>query len=71
MENGDLAVVVVNFGWFFDRSPYVTFEELGLSGEFIVRDLWEHKDIETGFEGFATENIPAHGSKFYRIRKYN
>ena len=70
MENGDLAVVVVNFGWFFDRSPLIDFEKLGLNGEYIVRDLWKHEDIETNFAGFYTEPIPAHGSKFYRIRKY-
>lgn len=45
----------------------VRFADLGISGEWNVRDLWEHAD-----EGRATQlsvNIPAHGCKIVRLSK--
>ena len=67
MENGDLAIVVVNWG-FFSHTPNIKLAQLGLSGTYIIRDLELHENILTTETNFYTEAIPAHGSKTYRLR---
>lgn len=66
MSNGDYAIGLFNRS---DNanSVSVSFSELGISGEWNVRDLWMHTD-----EGKATSvsaNIPAHGCKIVKLTK--
>ena len=66
MSNGDYVIGLFNRS---DNanSVSVSFSELGISGEWNVRDLWMHTD-----EGKATSvsaNIPAHGCKIVKLTK--
>lgn len=46
----------------------VTFSELGINGQWQVRDLWSHTDEGTQ-QSAVTANVPAHGCKVVRLRK--
>lgn len=46
----------------------VTFSELGINGQWQVRDLWSHTD-EGPQQSAVTANVPAHGCKVVRLRK--
>ena len=66
LSNGDYII-----GFFNrddeDQSFDLDFSELGLEGEYKVRDLWRHRD-----EGSATSlhpKVPAHGCKIVKLSK--
>jgi hypothetical protein len=66
LSNGDWVVGLFNRS---DASAMlsVDFQQLGISGEWNVRDLWSHTD-----EGRATTvkaSIPAHGCKIVKLTK--
>lgn len=66
MSNGDYVIGMFNRA---DNSVSynVNFADLGITGEWKVRDLWRHAD-----EGTATSvsaSIPAHGCKIIRLSK--
>ncbi len=66
MSNGDRVVAL------FNRSDAqatlsVSFEQLGISGQWKVRDLWIHTD--EGLQSTITANVPAHGCKVVRLSK--
>lgn len=66
MSNGDYVIGLFNRDA-VTSTRSVDFSTLGISGEWNVRDLWEHID-----EGKATSlsvNIPAHGCKIVRLSK--
>jgi len=44
----------------------VSLADVGLSGKAKVRDLWEHKNIETVNGEFAA-TIKSHGAGLYRL----
>jgi len=44
----------------------VSFADLGITGEAIVRDLWAHKDLGVFSDSFGRE-IPLHGAGLFRI----
>jgi len=48
-------------------SMTVSFSDLGISGEWNVRDLWRHKD--EGKTSSVTATIPAHGCKIVKLTK--
>lgn len=66
MSNGDYVVGVFNRD---DSQQTVTmnFEDLGISGEMKVRDLWSHTD--EGVASALTANIAPHGCKIVRLSK--
>lgn len=66
MSNGDYVVGVFNRD---DSQQTVTvnFEDLGISGEMNVRDLWSHTD--EGVASALTANIAPHGCKIVRLSK--
>lgn len=66
MSNGDYVVGVFNRD---DSQQTVTvnFEDLGISGEMNVRDLWSHTD--EGVASSLTANIAPHGCKIVRLSK--
>lgn len=58
---------------FFNRDDNVSvrsvsFAELGLTGEWNVRDLWSHEDIGKA-SGKLSYNIPAHGCKIVKLTR--
>ena len=66
MSNGDYVV------GFFNRDDSakgmaIDFADLGLSGEYKVRDLWKHAD--EGTASSISANVPAHGCKIVRLSK--
>ena len=66
MSNGDYIIGLFNRDD-AARSVTVDFADLGISGQYNVRDLWKHAD-----EGTATSlsvNVPAHGCKIVRLSK--
>ena len=66
MSNGDYVIGMFNRD---DnaRSVSVDFSELGISGEWKVRDLWKHAD--EGSASSITASLPAHGCKIVRLTK--
>ena len=66
MTNGDYVVGL------FNRSDNaatvaVSFKEIGIEGEWKVRDLWKHAD--EGTASSINANVPAHGCKIVRLKK--
>jgi alpha-galactosidase len=45
-----------------------TWQELGLSGARIVRDLWQQRDAGT-FDRQFTARVPAHGAVMFTVRR--
>jgi alpha-galactosidase len=66
LANGFKAVALVN-RYPFAREIRVSFEELGLSGECWVKDLWTQK-CEGKHSGFYVANVPAHAVKLFKTR---
>ena len=67
MEDGSKAVGLFNRG----EDPAkvsVTWQQLGISGERAVRDLWRQKDIARSSERFETE-VPAHGVVLVKLNR--
>ena len=46
-----------------------TWQELGLSGSRVVRDLWQQKDLGS-FDRAFTAKVPAHGAVMFKIRSF-
>ena len=66
MTNGDYVVGL------FNRSDNaatvaVSFKELGIEGEWKVRDLWKH--VDEGTASSINAVVPAHGCKIVRLKK--
>ena len=67
LANGDIAVALVN-RYPFAREMSVDFGELGIGGEWYVRDQWTHK-CEGRHSGSYLSVVPPHGTKLVRMRK--
>lgn len=69
LENGDIAVAVLNRG---DATHNVTLDlteyYLKADKKYNVRDLWAHKEIANGVNGFSC-SVASHETKVYRISK--
>lgn len=50
-----------------DRTCGIAFSELGLEGEWQVRDLWGR--IDEGSKSFISETVPKHGVKLVRLSR--
>ena len=66
LSKGFTAVALVN-RYPFAREIKVSFAELGLSGECWVKDLWRQK-CEGKHSGFYVAEVPAHATKFVKMR---
>jgi alpha-galactosidase len=65
MEDGSKAVGLFNRGLF--PSPLtVTWKDLGITGNFVIRDVWMQEDISNSVQKFVA-TIPAHGVKLLKI----
>ena len=81
LENGDYAVGIFNiagygktpqsyFRWGNEQPKTfaLNFNEIGLVGNFKVRDVWRQKDLGI-FKGKITTLIPHHGVVMFRLKK--
>jgi alpha-galactosidase len=69
LEDGNRAVGFCNFGLETANISYKDFDKLGITGKFIVRDLWRQKDIST-IETKKDQlklNVPVHGVVLYKF----
>lgn len=63
LEGGARAIAIFNRG---DNIVSAALSELPLSGSWIMRDLWEHKDLGT-FKNSSKLTVPAHGVKMMKL----
>lgn len=66
--DGSKAVGLFNSTDGTTRVLSVTWADLGLSGKYIVRDLWRQKDLGVFTDKFSAK-VPAHGVVMVSIRK--
>lgn len=66
LSNGDYAIAVLNRSN-MPKTCRLQFSQLGLNGEYEIRDLWLHKNAGTGkqWEGL----VPPHETKMFRLTK--
>lgn len=69
LEDGSLAVGLFNLGE-NEMKISVSWQELGIGGEQVVRDLWREKDTGKFVDGFDAD-VPRHGVYLIRISKAN
>jgi len=66
-EDGSIYVAFFNTS-FSKTYPSVSYRQLGLNGEYEVRDLWTHADLGTVTERLGMELNP-HGAALLRLRE--
>lgn len=66
LADGDLAIGLFNPGSELTQIG-INWEQIGLSGNYIVRDLWRQKNLGVFSSGFSGE-VPAHGVVLLRIK---
>ena len=69
LTDGSWAVGLLNRNDLENKSIRITWNELGISGKWSVRDLWEHEDIGSFSDYFETKVKP-HQCVVIRITKY-
>ena len=69
LANGDIAVVLTNWALSDYGEFSIDFGNLGATGSFIVRDLWNRVDLGTYQGSFKVASIPAFGSHAFRLRR--
>jgi len=69
LEDGSSAVGFCNFGVETSDISYKDFDKIGLSGKYIVRDLWRQKEVSkvTTQGGELAIKVPAHGVLLYKF----
>ncbi len=67
LENGDVAVAMLNRTE-NKSSIGITLKELYLKGTYVVRDLWQHRDIATTNNKLSAE-VESHEARIFRLRK--
>ncbi|MGE5612939.1 MAG: glycoside hydrolase family 27 protein [Bacillota bacterium] len=68
-EDEDGSIYVAFFNTSFSMTyPSVSYRQLGLNGEYEVRDLWARKDLGTAAERLGTELNP-HGAVLLRLKE--
>ena len=65
LADGTRAVAVFNRG-LQAASVTARWSDIGVSGRQPVRDLWQHRDLGTFADRFATK-IPAHGAVLIKV----
>ena len=60
MEDGSKVVGLFNLHNFNEQNVSVSWDELGISDQWRVRDLWRQKDLGM-FDGKFGSNVPVHG----------
>lgn len=68
LENGDVAVGFVNVGDDASQDITVTWDQAGLKGARMARDLWAHADLGRCDGRFTAKAVPPHGCRVIRFR---
>jgi alpha-galactosidase len=68
MEDGSKAAGLFNVTDSITRKLTVKWSELGISGKYIVRDLWRQKDIGI-FDNEFSADVKPHGVVMVSLRK--
>lgn len=66
LANGSHAVAILNSGDKAQRLS-VSFKQLGLTGKYTVRDVWQHRDIARGATNWGGK-VQAHETKVFVLR---
>ena len=66
LANGSHAVAILNIGDKAQRLS-VSFKQLGLTGKYTVRDVWQHRDIARGATKWGGK-VQAHETKVFVLR---
>jgi hypothetical protein len=68
LEDGSLAVGLFNMDAYDPKNISLEWSKLGISGEYVVRDLWRQKDLGVYNNYFKTNVLP-HGVVLIRLIK--
>jgi alpha-galactosidase len=68
LSDGSKAAGLFNTGDTGTQSMTLNWKDLGISGKYIVRDLWRQKDLGTFDSEFKTD-VPQHGVVMVSLRK--
>ncbi|MFL5738788.1 MAG: putative Ig domain-containing protein [Flavisolibacter sp.] len=68
LEDGSRAAGLFNITDSITRKLTVKWSDLGISGKYIVRDLWRQKDLGVFKDEFSAD-VPPHGVVMIRLRK--
>lgn len=66
LSNGDNAIAILNRS----DSPQTTtinFSDLGLEGKYVIKDVWQHKNINKG--KLWKDKVQSHETKLFRLKK--
>ncbi|WP_414000321.1 glycoside hydrolase family 27 protein [Flavobacterium sp. W1B] len=66
LANGDHAIAILNRAG-TTQNAKINFAELGLNGEYEIRDLWQHKGIGKGKKWNG--KVLSHETKLFRLKK--
>ncbi len=66
LANGDIAVLVMNL-YPLKRTVTFNFSDIGLKGEYHLRDVWRHKDLGV-FKNTYTAELPGHAPMLLRMK---
>jgi alpha-galactosidase len=66
LYDGTTAVLLLNKGQ-ETANITVTWDKIGLSGEQMVRDLWERKDLGYFTDSYTAKNLSQHGVMFIKV----
>ena len=67
LEDGSWAVGLFNLDE-EDRELRVSWSELGVEGEWMVRDLWRQQDVGR-YDGEFSSNVGRHGVFLFRLNR--
>jgi alpha-galactosidase len=68
LEDGSKAAGIFNVTDSITRKLSVKWSDLGITGKYIVRDLWRQKDLGVFKDEFSA-NVPPHGVVMISLRK--
>lgn len=66
LANGDFAIAILN-RTDADQNSKINFAELGLNGNYEIRDLWQHKVVGKGKKWDG--KVQPHETKLFRLKK--
>jgi alpha-galactosidase len=66
LADGSIAAGLFNRG-LEATTMTMTWQELGIQGAHVVRDVWRHRDLGTFSDKFSVR-VPAHGAVMVRVR---
>lgn len=67
LEDGSFAIGLFNTNSTTEKIG-TNWQQIGLKGKYVVRDLWRQKDLGVFTDGFSTE-VPPHGVVLLKIKK--